>query len=50
MPQHTSILYVEDPMKSAAFYEKLLQAKPVEASPGFARTCADGFWLYIYCR
>ena len=36
MPQHTFILYVEDPMKSAAFYEKLLQAKPVEASPGFA--------------
>ena len=36
MPQHTFILYVEDPMKSAAFYEKLLQAKAVEASPGFA--------------
>jgi predicted enzyme related to lactoylglutathione lyase len=36
MPNHTMILYVEDPLKSAEFYEKLLQAKPVDASPGFA--------------
>ncbi len=36
MPTHTFILYVEDPLKSAEFYEKLLRAKPVEASPGFA--------------
>ena len=36
MPQHSFLLYVEDPLKSAAFYEKLLRAKPVEASPGFA--------------
>jgi predicted enzyme related to lactoylglutathione lyase len=36
MPNHTFILYVEDPLKSAAFYEKLLRAKPVDASPGFA--------------
>jgi len=36
MPQHTFILYVDDPLKSAAFYEKLLNAKPVEASHGFA--------------
>lgn len=36
MPTHSVILYVEDPLKSAAFYEKLLRAKPVEASPGFA--------------
>ena len=35
MPNHTMILYVEDPLKSAAFYEKLLRAKPVDASPGF---------------
>jgi hypothetical protein len=35
MPTHTLILYVEDPLKAAVFYEKLLQAKPVEASPGF---------------
>ncbi len=36
MPTHTFILYVDDPLKSAAFYEKLLGAPPVEASPGFA--------------
>ncbi len=36
MPTHTMILYVEDPLKSAEFYERLLQAKPLEASPGFA--------------
>src|ERR1700712_2505730 len=36
MPTHSMILYVEDPLKSADFYEKLLRAKPVEASPGFA--------------
>ena len=36
MPNHSFLLYVEDPLKSAAFYEKLLRAKPVEASPGYA--------------
>jgi predicted lactoylglutathione lyase len=36
MPNHTMILYVEDTLKSAAFYEKLLRAKPIDASPGFA--------------
>ena len=36
MPTHSFLLYVEDPIKSAAFYEKLLNAKPVEVSPGFA--------------
>jgi predicted enzyme related to lactoylglutathione lyase len=36
MPSHTFILYVEDPLQSAIFYEKLLRAKPVDASPGFA--------------
>ena len=36
MPTHSFLLYVEDPLKSAEFYEKLLRAKPVEASPGFA--------------
>ena len=36
MTTHSFLLYVEDPLKSAAFYEKLLNAKPVEASPGFA--------------
>jgi predicted enzyme related to lactoylglutathione lyase len=36
MPTHSFLLYVEDPVKSAEFYEKLLRKKPVEASPGFA--------------
>jgi predicted enzyme related to lactoylglutathione lyase len=47
--QHSFLLYVEDPIASAAFYEKLLNAKPVEASPGFAMfslgaTTALGLW------
>jgi predicted enzyme related to lactoylglutathione lyase len=36
MPNHTFIFYVEDTLKSAAFYEKLLRAKPIDTSPGFA--------------
>ena len=36
MPKHSFLLYVEDPIKSAEFYEKLLRAKPLETSPGFA--------------
>ena len=36
MPTHSFLLYVEDPIKSAEFYEKLLRAKPVDVSPGFA--------------
>ena len=36
MPTHSFLLYVEDPLKSAEFYEKLLRAKPIDASPGFA--------------
>ena len=36
MPTHSFILYVDDPLKSAAFYQKLLRADPIEASPGFA--------------
>ena len=36
MPTHSFLLYVDEPLKSAAFYEKLLRAPPVEASPGFA--------------
>ena len=30
------LMYVDQPLKSAAFYEELLGSKPVEASPGFA--------------
>ena len=36
MPNHSILLYVEDPLKSAEFYEKLLRTKPIDASPGFA--------------
>ena len=36
MPNHSFLLYVDDPLKSAEFYEKFLRTKPVEASPGFA--------------
>ena len=36
MPSHSFLLYVEDPIASASFYEMLLRAPPVEASPGFA--------------
>ena len=42
MPSHSFLLYVEDPIKSAAFYEKLLNAKPLEASPGFAMFALSG--------
>ena len=31
-----TLLYVADPMASAAFYESLLGKPPVECSPGFA--------------
>lgn len=36
--QHPSfvILYVENPVQSAAFYQQLFAIAPVEASPGFA--------------
>lgn len=36
--QHPSfvILYVENPVQSASFYQQLLAIAPVEASPGFA--------------
>jgi predicted enzyme related to lactoylglutathione lyase len=36
MQTHSFLLYVEDPLKSADFYEKRLRAQPIEASPGFA--------------
>jgi len=43
------ILYVESPPASAAFYERLLGRKPVDASPGFAMFALDngtrlGLW------
>ena len=36
MPNHSFLLYVENPLKSAEFYEQLLRKKPSDASPGFA--------------
>ena len=35
-PQHTMIFYVRDPLASAAFYSRMLETQPVDASPGFA--------------
>jgi catechol 2,3-dioxygenase-like lactoylglutathione lyase family enzyme len=44
------LMYVDQPLKSAAFYEELLGSKPVEASPGFAMFVLKsglklGLWL-----
>ncbi len=33
---HSQILYVQNPIESAAFYGRLLDRKPVDQSPGFA--------------
>jgi predicted enzyme related to lactoylglutathione lyase len=43
------ILYVDNPVSSAAFYSKLLEKTPVESSPGFAMFALDsgvmlGLW------
>jgi predicted enzyme related to lactoylglutathione lyase len=35
-PQHSILLYVKDPIATAAFYTKVLGEGPLEASPGFA--------------
>ncbi|MBI3285165.1 MAG: extradiol dioxygenase [Burkholderiales bacterium] len=44
------ILYVANPLASAAFYQNLLAKAPLEASPGFALFALDsglmlGLWL-----
>lgn len=41
-PSHFVILYVADAAASAAFYERLLDRPPVEASPTFAMFALDG--------
>ncbi len=41
-PNHTILLYVKDPMASAAFYTKVLGEGPLEASPGFAMFSLNG--------
>ena len=46
-----TILYVDDPTKSAAFYASLLDKQPVEASPGFAMfALANGALLGLWKR
>jgi catechol 2,3-dioxygenase-like lactoylglutathione lyase family enzyme len=45
------ILYVDQPPRSAAFYESLLGRPPVEASPGFAMFALhDGLMLGLWKR
>lgn len=41
-PSHFVLLYVRDPLASAAFYERLLGAPAVEASPTFAMFALSG--------
>lgn len=38
------LLYVADPLASARFYSKILNAEPVEQSPGFALFVMPGGW------
>ncbi|MDI6027421.1 VOC family protein [Corticibacterium sp. UT-5YL-CI-8] len=45
------ILYVDDPQKSAAFYQEIVGREPVESSPGFAMFVLDnGFKLGLWLR
>ena len=45
------LLYVADPLRSAAFYEGVLGRKPLEASPGFAMfALAEGAMLGLWAR
>ena len=45
------ILYVSDPLASAAFYATLLERPPVESSPGFAMFALDsGVMLGLWQR
>lgn len=45
------ILYVADPLASAAFYSMLLERPPVESSPGFAMFALDsGVMLGLWKR
>ena len=51
MDHPTTILYVADPLRSAAFYEKVLGCAPAEASPGFAMFVTPaGFKLGLWKR
>ncbi len=45
------LLYVANPASSVAFYEKLLERKPIEASPNFAMfALKDGLMLGLWAR
>ncbi|MBI3369122.1 MAG: VOC family protein [Burkholderiales bacterium] len=47
----TTILYAADVLASAAFYERLLGRKPLDASPGFAMFALnDGAMLGLWRR
>ncbi len=39
------LLYVNDPTRSALFYEYLLRSSPVEASPTFAMFALESGWM-----
>jgi predicted enzyme related to lactoylglutathione lyase len=46
-----TILYVDDPSRSATFYSELLERKPVESSPTFAMfALANGTMFGLWAR
>jgi catechol 2,3-dioxygenase-like lactoylglutathione lyase family enzyme len=48
---HFVILYVENPTASAAFYRKLLEREPIDASPTFVMLALrDGLMLGLWAR
>lgn len=50
-PPNFVLLYVQNPSASAAFYERLLGKKPVEASPAFAMfVLENGFKLGLWLK
>lgn len=48
---HFVLLYVAQPLKSAEFYQNLLETAPVESSPGFAMFALNsGLMLGLWTR
>jgi catechol 2,3-dioxygenase-like lactoylglutathione lyase family enzyme len=48
---HFVLLYVESPAASAAFYRKLLEREPIEASPTFVMfALREGLMLGLWAR
>jgi hypothetical protein len=46
-----TLLYVDNPLNSAAFYQRLLGQAPVELSPGFALfVLNNGFKLGMWAK